>query len=362
MKLTIFGLAVSSSWGNGHATIWRGLCRAMAERGHRIVFFERDAPYYAQHRDLADLPGGGELRLYSNWQEALPAARRHLSDSDVAMVTSYCPDGVEASELVLSSPARLRAFYDLDAPVTLERLRAGQEVSYVGPRGYRDFDIVLSYTGGAALDELKLRLGARKAVPLHGSVDPGVHGPAPAVDAYRADLSYIGTYAADRQEALEALFMEPARRLPGRRFILAGSLYPADFPWTGNISFLQHLPPHLHPAFYCSSTLTLNVTRGAMAAMGYCPSARLFEAASCGVPIVSDHWEGLDRFFDPGSEIIIARTAEDVVAAMELSPRELGAIAEAGRERALREHTAARRAEELETILDAASSSVEDAS
>ena len=266
MKLLIFGLTVSSSWGNGHATIWRGLLRALIRRGHKIVFFERDVPYYAAHRDLHEIPGG-TLELYRDWNEVRPDVERHLSDADVAMVTSYCPDGIAASELVTDS-LTLRTFYDLDTPVTLSQLRAGRTVSYIGPRGLQDFDLVLSYTGGRALEALRDELGARNVVPLYGSVDPEVHKPVPAMEDFRADLSYLGTYAEDRQQALERLFIEPARRLPQLRFLIGGAQYPQDFPWTPNIHFVWHIPPPMHPAFYCSSRMTLNVTRGAMAEMG----------------------------------------------------------------------------------------------
>jgi spore maturation protein CgeB len=181
-----------------------------------------------------------------------------------------------------------------------------------------------------------------------------VHRPTTPSEHYAADLSYLGTYAADRQEALERLFIEPARRLPERRFMLGGAQYPRDFPWTPNIFFRQHLPPELHPAFFCSSRLTLNVTRQAMARMGFCPSGRLFEAAACGVPILTDSWEGLDAFFAPGSEILVARSAEDTVGALSLSDAELRRIADAARERTLTEHTSERRALELERILEGA--------
>jgi spore maturation protein CgeB len=325
----------------------------MAKRGHRVVFFERDTPYYAEHRDMAEIPNG-ELFLYSDWNSVLPTARKHLAGADAGMVTSFCPDGVAASSLVLSSPAGVRVFYDLDTPVTLERLRGGQPVSYIGPRGLRDFDLVLSYTGGAALKELQEALGARRVAPLYGSVDPSVHFPVPPLDPYRSGLSYLGTYAEDRQSKLENLFIEPARLLPGTRFSIGGAMYPSGFPWRPNIFFLRHLAPPEHAAFYCSSKLTLNVTRGAMASMGFCPSGRLFEAAACGVPILSDQWEGLDQFFQPGSEILVARTTEDVVEALGMPPGELERIGAAGRERALDEHTADHRCAELEAALDRA--------
>lgn len=351
MKLVIFGLSISSSWGNGHATLWRGLCRALTSRGHKVVFFERDVPYYAAHRDASD-PGSVEMILYSEWADAVPLARKNLLDADVGMVTSYCPDGVAASDLVLSSSVAVRAFYDLDTPVTLEQLMNGKPVAYLGPRGLRDFDFVLSYTGGAALDELRVHLGARRVAPLYGSVDPDSHRPVRSNPRYSAALSYLGTYAEDRQSMLEQFFVEPARRLPQKKFLIGGSLYPWTFPWTGNIFYINHLPPAEHPAFYCSSTVTLNVTRGAMARMGYCPSGRLFEAAACQVPIITDEWEGISEFFEPGREILVARGTEDVINALAMSPDALAKISRAARERCLSDHTAAHRAIELESALD----------
>lgn len=355
MKLVIFGLSVSSSWGNGHATLWRGLCKALARRGHHVTFFERDAPYYAQYRDLNRLPDG-ELILYADWLEARPLALRELRDADVCMVTSYCPDGVSASELALDSPAPLRVFYDLDTPVTLARLRAGEKVEYLPPRGLRDFDLVLSYTGGRSLDDLREALGARRAAALYGSVDPEVHSPVAAEDRYAGDLGYLGTYALDREATLHQLFVEPARRRPNSRFVIGGAMFGASFPWQPNIAYVRHLPPAEHPAFYCSTRLTLNVTRRAMAETGYCPSARLFEATACGAALLSDWWEGIDQFFEPGAEILIARNTEDALAALDRSPEDLARIARAARERTLACHTAEARALELEAIFDCAAS------
>lgn len=356
MKLVIFGLAVSSSWGNGHATLWRGLITALTAHGHRVAFFERDQPFYASHRDLTTLPSGAELLLYTDWEQALPAARRQLAEADAALVTSYCPDGIAAGQLVLDSRVPVRAFYDLDTPITLERLRGGERLEAIGPEGLGGYDLVLSYTGGAALEALRTELGARQAVPLYGSVDPALHHPVPPREEYRADLSYLGTYAANRQEALERLFLAPARRRPDLRFVLGGAQYPRDFGWTGNLFFVRHLPPAEHPAFYCSSALTLNVTRAPMAALGWCPSGRLFEAAACGTPVLSDDWPGLGDFFRPGEELLVARSTEEVLAALERPREELARIGRRARERTLAEHTAARRAEQLVALLQAAHS------
>lgn len=354
MRLVVFGLTVSSSWGNGHATLWRGLWRALVAQGHGLVFFERDVPYYAEHRDLTQLPGG-ELVLYVDWEDVRARAEREVDAADAVMVTSYCPDGVAATSLIAGSgTAAAKLFYDMDTPVTLEAIRAGRAVPYIGPRGLRDFDLVLSYTGGPALDELRTLLGARRVAPLYGHVDPQVHRRAPPAPHYTADLSYLGTYAADRQAAVEALLIEPARRLPQRVFLIGGAQYPQDFPWTANIRFARHLPPAEHPAFFSSSRLTLSVTRRAMALNGHCPSGRLFEAAACGTPVLSDEWAGLDEFFRPGREILVARTTGDAVAALELGDDELARIARAARERVLAAHTSAHRARELETLVESA--------
>ena len=352
MKFVIFGLTVSSSWGNGHATLWRGLIAALARQGHEIVFFERDVPYYAEHRDLKRLGDGAELLLYPDWDAVLGRARAELRTADVAITTSYCPDAVEASALMLNEAPGACLFYDLDTPITLARLSSGERPSYLPPEGLAGFDLVLSYTGGDALEALRNRLGAQRVAPLYGHVDPSVHRPAPSDPVFRADLSYLGTYAADRQPALGALFIEPARQRPNLRFVLGGSGYPQDFPWTDNIHFVRHLPPPDHPRFFSSSRMTLNVTRADMAAMGYCPSGRLFEAAACGCPVLSDWWEGLDSFFAPGSEVLIARSTEEAIAALDLSDAEMARVAHAARERVMAEHTSDHRARDLVDLLD----------
>jgi spore maturation protein CgeB len=355
MKLVIFGLSISSSWGNGHATLWRALCRALVQRGHRIIFFERDVPYYAAHRDFRQMEGM-ELILYPQWTEIEKLAREHLYKAEIGVVTSYCPDGIAATELLLSSRAEFRVFYDLDTPVTIDRWKQGQPVAYIGDRGLRDFDLVLSYTGGEALNALRAYLGAQRVAPLYGSADPEVHHPEAPNPRYSAAISYLGTYAEDRQHILQELFVKPARRLPAQKFLIGGSLYPQDFPWTPNIFYVRHVPPGDHPAFYGSSLLTLNVTRGTMGRMGYCPSGRLFEAAACGAAIVSDAWAGLELFFEPGKEILVGQTSDDVVSALNLPRQHLTRIGEAARERFFASHTAARRAQELETIIDRARS------
>jgi spore maturation protein CgeB len=351
MKIAIFGLTVSSSWGNGHATLWRGLIRALGAAGHDVTFYERDVPWYADHRDLQAIDGG-TLVLFDDW-EALIARADTILDADAIFVTSYCPDAIAATRLVAERARGLTVFYDMDTPVTLGRLAAGETVDYLPPEGLGMFDLVLSYTGGPALDALRSRLGARRTAPLYGHVDPSVHRPVAADPVFAGDLSYLGTYADDRQPLVQRLFLDPARARPDCRFVLGGSGYPESFPWTDNIYFMRHVAPPDHPAFFCSSRLTLNVTRRDMAAMGWCPSGRLFEAAACGVPIVSDSWDGLDRFFTPGAEILTATRADDVLDALGRETGELQRMARAARERTLDEHSSAARARELVALLEA---------
>lgn len=354
MHFVIFGLTVSSSWGNGHATLWRSLLKAMTVRGHTAVFYERDVPYYSNTRDVWERPKGMRVELYQSLSEIQADVNREIASADVALVTSYCPDGPAAARLILDSTVQLRIFYDLDTPITLDCLHTGKAVAYLPAEGLSEFDLVLSYTGGRALLELQTQLAARAAVPLYGWVDPETHAPILGDDEMRSALSYMGTYAQDRQAALEELFVAPAHLLPADRFVIGGTQYPEDFPWGENIFFVRHLPPAMHPTFFCSSRATLNVTRRAMAEYGFCPSGRLFEAAACGVPLLSDTWEGLDSFFVPGEEILSVKTRFDVLDALSLSNRELRMVAEAARVRTLEHHTAQRRVLELESICEKA--------
>ena len=355
MKVVIFGLSVSSSWGNGHATLWRGLCASLAKLGHRVVFFEKDTAYYAAHRDLHDL-SGYEVRIYRDWREVVGRAKIETGDADVAIVTSYCPDGAHASDLVLSLSSGVRVFYDLDTPITLSQMRREETVPYLPQDGLGGFDLVLSFTGGRALHDLQEMLGARRVAPLYGSADLGSHFPVEPVRAYESELSYLGTFSADRKHALERLFVDVARRLPAKRFVVGGSLYPADQSWASNIAFMSHVAPPSHPAFYCSSRATLNVTRRTMANMGYCPSGRLFEAAACGVPLITDEWSGLESFFDPETELAVVHTTEEVLAVLERPPIDLAKMASRARARVRAEHTSDHRARELlELVRDARS-------
>jgi len=358
MKLAIFGLTVSSSWGNGHATLWRGLLNALARDSHRCIFFERNVPWYESTRDLCS-PENFDLVLYPSWEEIRERAAAEIVDADAAIVTSYCPDAPAAAELVFESKA-VRVFYDLDAPVTLARIDADLPVEWVGEGGYSGYDLVLSYSGGPSLEELRTRLGARRVAPLYGSVDFNVHHPVEPMTTpagtRRVDLSYLGTWAADRQAALEELLIKPARQSAERVFLIGGSMYPANFPWISNIYFIPHVAPADHNAFYCSSDLTLNITRQPMLERGFCPSGRLFEAAACEAPVLSDEWPGIEEFFEPGREILVARNSDEALEAIAFDRGELKRVGKAASERARECHTAAIRAREMVAAIEAAAS------
>jgi spore maturation protein CgeB len=357
VKIVFFGLSLSSAWGNGHATTYRALLRALHARGHRIVFFEREAEWYASNRDLPE-PDFCHLEFFESWTSVTRKVRRELREADIAVVGSYFPDGVAAFNEVLDSRIPVKAFYDIDTPITLARLREGGDPEYLLRRQVPGFDLYFSFTGGPMLQELEQHFRAKKAVPLYCSFDPEQYRRWPANRRFVCDLSYMGTYAPDRQPKVEQFLCEPARRLPDRKFIVAGPQYPRRTRWSKNVRRIVHLNPRWHPQFYSSSRLTLNVTRREMVLAGYSPSVRLFEAAACGAAIVTDNWPGLEEFFAAGREVLLPAGAEDVVRYLtDYGDAELQGIGACAQARVLEEHTNLRRAQQFENYVQAASSS-----
>lgn len=348
LDVVILGLSITSSWGNGHATTYRALVRALAEHGHRVRFLERDVPWYAAHRDLP-APPYGETALYRSVAELRDVHAAALRQADLVVVGSYVPEGAAVLRHVLEVARGTRAFYDIDTPVTLARLARG-DCEYLSRELVPALDLYLSFTGGPSLARIERELGAPLARPLYCSADPEVHRPS-AVSP-RWDLGYVGTYGADRQPALERLLVAPARRHPELRFAVAGPQYPAELRWPANVERIEHLPPGDHAAFYAAQRFTLNVTRADMVRAGWSPSVRLFEAAACGTPVVSDAWPGIDAFFEPGREILLVRGTEEALRILRGMPEEerraLGARA---RRRVLAQHTAGHRARELERFV-----------
>ena len=353
MKISIFGLTISSSWGNGHATPYRAILRALHRRGHRVTFFEKDVPYYAARRDFAGCDFC-DLVFYQEWEGIRRRALREAADSDVVIVASYCPQGAQISDDVLALPGPLRVFYDLDTPITLQNLERG-DVDYLRAEQISQFDLYLSFTGGAILDVLLRRWKAQQVGALFGCVDPNVHRRVAPRPDLACVLSYMGTYAPDRQKKLEELLCTPARHLGQRKFIVAGPQYPKSLAWPANVKRIVHVEPRFHPPFYCSSRMTLNVTREHMVNAGYSPSVRLFEAAGCGTTILSDSWPGLSAFFEPGKEILLPATWEDVVRYVDAGgDAETRHIGQAAQERVMSEHTAEQRARQFEKYVSCA--------
>lgn len=348
MKIVILGLSITSSWGNGHATTYRGLVRELAARGHGVLFLERDQPWYADNRDAARV-AGCEVALYRTVGDLRRDHARDVRGADAVIVGSFVPEGVAVGHWVQESAAGVTAFYDIDTPVTLEALKRDR-CEYLSPEQVGRYDVYLSFTGGPTLRRIELELGARRARALHCSVDPTLHFPEQR--DVRWDLGYLGTFSEDRQPALERLLVAPAQRWPEGRFIIAGPQYPAGIAWPRNVRRVQHLGPDRHRRFYNEQRFTLNVTRANMIAAGYSPSVRLFEAAACGTPIISDYWPGLEELFVPGKEVLLGRSSGEVLEHLRsLSPAQAIAIGAAARHKVLGAHTAAHRAAELEGYL-----------
>jgi spore maturation protein CgeB len=343
MRLIVLGLSLSSSWGNGHATTYRALLAAFARRGHEVLFLEHDKPWYAQHRDLPH-PDFCELRYYASLEE-LAGWRVEIAAADAVMVGSYVPEGVAVGAFVQRHATGATCFYDIDTPVTLAKLARG-DFEYLTLELIPSYDIYFSFTGGPTLARLEREFGSPAARALYCSVDTERYRPLPVPKKW--DLSYLGTYSDDRQPTLERLLIETARRCPDRRFAVAGPQYPATVEWPANVERIDHLPPSEHAAFYSASRFTLNITRTDMIAAGWSPSVRLFEAGACATPIISDRWPGLDELFEPDSEIILADTTDEVIAALR---EDAGVLGNRARRSVLAHHSADCRAEQLESDL-----------
>ena len=348
VRVVILGLSITSSWGNGHATTYRALVKAMVARGHDVLFLERDMPWYATNRDLPN-PPYGRTALYGTLDELEAHFSMPVKAADLLIVGSYVPDGVIVSQWALDSARGVTAFYDIDTPVTVAALEQ-RTCTYLSTALVGRYDLYLSFTGGPMLARLERQFGARRARSFPCAVDPDLYYPEPSSHTW--DLGYLGTYSADRQPGLQRLLIAPALALPERRFTVVGPQYASDIVWPPNVERLDHLPPSEHRAFYARQRFTLNVTRADMVAAGYSPSVRLFEAAACATPIISDSWPGLEDYFEPGTEILVAHSSDEVIWNMrELPEADRVAIARRARERVLATHTAGHRAATLEVLV-----------
>lgn len=344
MKIVIIGLSVTSSWGNGHATTYRALLKELKSLGHEILFLEKDVPWYSGNRDLPN-PNFCRLGLYKTNEELYADYNQEVAEADVVIVGSYVQQGVEVGNWAVKTANGVTAFYDIDTPVTLAKLER-KDYEYLDPQIISKYDLYLSFSGGPILKHLEQHYGSPMARALYCSVDPDLYYPEQKEKKWQ--MGYLGTYSTDRQPTVEELLNKPAAEFPEKEFVVAGPQYPTDFPWSENVAKIDHLPPARHREFYNSQCFTLNVTREDMIKAGYSPSVRLFEAAACGVPIISDYWDGIESIFKPEKEILIARTSSEVSRFFRnISEEERKRIGERARQKILQSHTAKARALEL---------------
>jgi spore maturation protein CgeB len=347
MKLNIvfIGLSVTSSWGNGHATTYRALLEALTQRGHSITFIERDVPWYREHRDLAE-PVGWSVKLYDSLRDIPRRFGKLITTADLVIIGSYVPDGIAIAEWVTSHTRGITAFYDIDTPVTLAGLDGG--LDYISAPMIPRFDLYLSFSGGPVPAMIEDIYGSPMARVLYCSADLSLHRPC-SVPA-RWSLGYLGTYSEDRHPQLENLLLAPSTQLSNQRFAVAGSKYPDSIAWPENVDRIEHLAPSDHAQFYAAQRFTLNVTRADMRSLGFSPSVRLFEAAACGTPIISDRWPGIETIFAPSTEILFATEPGEVVQLLSgMSEDKRLSVAEQARRRILRDHTPDQRARQLES-------------
>ena len=350
MKLVVLGHSLSSSWGNGHATTYRSLLKEFSRRGHDVTFLERSAPWYADHRDLWS-PGYANLEIYNDLTDLQRRFADEVEAADCVLVGSHLLDGAEIGRWVGSLATGTTSFYDMDTPATVAGFATGT-CEYWDVDLVADYDLYLSLSGGPLLRLLKDEYGAGSVTPLYCGVDPDDYFPEEHKILW--DAGHMGTYSSDRAGFLRELIVRPAELLSDRRFIVAGAHYPGNFSWPGNVQQIEHLRPCHHRGFFNRQRFAINVTRERTRQFGYAPSLRLLEAAACAVPVITDEWPGLGDFFQPGWEILTVQKSSSVVDLIcSLPETKRAQIGRNARNQVLQRHTAAHRARELESLIEA---------
>jgi len=352
MKIAFFGSSLVSSYWNGAATYYRGLLRALAGLGHQIAFYEPDAFERQQHRDMAD-PDWARVVVYpasdDGWRNALADAAKGAD-----LIAKASGVGVFDQELDIAIPDAaanaIAVYWDVDAPATLDAM--GENPSHHLRRMIPRYDMVFTYGGGAPVVDRYRTFGARACVPIYNAVDPRTHHPVEPEPSYACDLGFLGNRLPDRESRVEEFFLKPAGLLPDRQFLLGGAGWD-DKAVPANVRRLGHVSSNAHNAFFCSGLATLNINRDSMARYGFSPPTRVFEAAGAGACVITDRWDGIEQFLDPGEEVLVADNGDSVAAALDrLTPHVARGIGQAARRRILAEHTYAHRARQVSAILD----------
>ena len=355
MNTAFFGSSLVSAYWNGAATYYRGIIRALAERGHHVTFYESDAYDRQKHRDFPD-PAWAEVVVYSSANtDELQRCLDQAAHADLIIKASgngVFDEFLEQAVVDLKRSTNLVAFWDVDAPATLDRLLSNQFDLFqlLIPQ----YDLILTYGGGEPVISAYEALGARRCVPIYNALDPATHHPVQPDDRFAADLSFLGNRLPDREARVESFFLEAAAKLAGKRFLLGGSGWH-DKPMPSNVSYVGHVYTQDHNSFNCTPTAVLNISRDSMARYGFSPATRVFEAAGAGACVITDYFVGIDTFFEPDKEILVAHSGDDVAAIVaSLNKKTAHLIGQAALRRALADHTYAHRAKLLEDILGAA--------
>jgi spore maturation protein CgeB len=352
MNIAFFGSSIVSAYWNGAATYYRGIVRALHDRGHRITFYEPDAFGRQQHRDIDD-PDWCTVVVYpAETEQQVLATVEQARGADLVVKASGV--GVhdtllESAVLSLQAPGRLVLFWDVDAPATLDRMQAdpADPLRALVPR----YDLVLTYGGGEPVRAAYRDLGARECVPIYNALDPATHFPVEPDPRFEARLGFLGNRLPDREERVEEFFLRAAAQLPAHRMLLGGSGWQ-DKAMPPNVHYVGHVYTADHNAFNCTPLAVLNISRASMARYGFSPATRVFEAAGAGACLITDAWEGVDTFFEPGSELLVAGNADEVAAHVEaLRPQTARRIGQAALQRVRAEHTYAHRAAQLDALL-----------
>lgn len=352
LNIAFFGSSLVSAYWNGAATYYRGIIRALSDLGHHVTFYEPDAYERQQHRDMPD-PDWAKVVVYPATEDAVAQMLEQAKGADLVVKASgigVFDAWLEAAVLSLQSPTTLVAFWDVDAPATLDQLQ--RDPTDPLRSHLPKYDLVLTYGGGDPVVQAYTALGARRCVPIYNALDPTTHHPVPANPAFTADLAFLGNRLPDREQRVEQFFLEAAAQLPDQQFLLGGNGW-ADKPMPPNVRYLGHVYTTDHNAFNCTPRAVLNISRESMARYGFSPATRVFEAAGAGACLLTDDWQGLELFLEPDREVLVVQNGADVAEKLRsLTAEQAQRIGQAARQRVLAEHTYTHRAAQLEAVLD----------
>ena len=352
MNIAFFGSSLVSAYWNGAATYYRGIVRALHERGHRVTFYEPDAYGRQQHRDIDD-PSWARVVVYpGEGTDGVDAVLDLAAEADLVVKASgvgVFDQRLEQGVLDRRRPGQVVLFWDVDAPATLDRLEREPDDPFHAL--IPAYDLVLTYGGGEPVTNAYERLGARRCVPVYNALDPSTHFPTEADFRFQGDLGFLGNRLPDREARVDEFFLNAARAAPGRRFVLGGSGW-GDKPLGANVHYVGHVYTRDHNAFNCTPLAVLNISRESMARYGFSPATRVFEAAGAGACLITDAWEGIELFLEPGTEVLVAAEGAEVADLLNgLTPSRAQALGTAGRRRVLAEHTYGHRALQVEELL-----------